>query len=308
MFGRFLQADAADLIDASEAGDQAKDAANEVIEKGYAIIPGAISRPHAQALITVFRRFEALNEPIFSRYRDRNGHYPPILNLHIALPAFADLFARNAPLIETLDLLFGRPATLYTSLFCESGSLHRGSPAFATRPDLMHFETTLYLELADDQNGCPEILEGGHRIAAPDRERMARRRYGSLDHMPTFVPELWAEYRDRVANEGLSQGLALRKLRVEAGDALICHPRTPHDDTRIVDKGRTRFSMVMHAIPIDTPVYPQNAFFNSRADPESAIKYDYQETGARKIVDQRPGGIGFGSAGSHPLAAFRGMG
>lgn len=308
MFGRFLQPDAADLIAASEAGDQARSASGDVVAKGYTIIPGAISQPHAQALITVFRRFEALNEPIFGRYRDRHGHYPPIRNLHTALPAFADLFARNTPLIETLDLLFGRPATLYTSLFYESGPLHRDAPVFATRPDHMHFRTMVYLEPADDRNGGPEILEGGHRIAEPDRERMARRRYGSLDTMPAFDPELWAEYQDRVANEGLSQGLARRKLRVEAGDALIRHPRLPHDDSRIVDKSRTRFALTMHAMAIDTPLYPPNAFFTPNADPPAGIDYEYQETGARKIVDQRPGGIRFGSAEPHPLTAFRGVG
>jgi ectoine hydroxylase-related dioxygenase (phytanoyl-CoA dioxygenase family) len=311
MFGRFLQADAADLIDATEASDQAKHAAGEVIEKGYTIIPGAISRPHAQALITVFRRFEALNAPIFDKYRDRNGHYPLIRNLHTALPAFADLFARNTPLIETLDLLFGRPATLHTSLFSESGSqqtLHRDSPVFATRPDYMHFGTTIYLESADEQNGCLELLEGGHRIAEPDRERMARRRYGSLDAMPPFDNEIWSEYQNRVVNEGLSQGLALRKLSVEAGDTVIWHPRMPHGDSRIVDKNRTRFSMAMHTIPIDTPVYQQNAFFNPKADLPTELRHDYQETGARKIIDQRSSGIGFGPVDTSPLTAFRGVG
>lgn len=311
MFGRFLEADAADLIDAAEAGDQAKHAASEVIGQGYTIISGAISRPHAQALITVFRRFEALNTPIFGRYRDRNGHYPPILNLHMALPAFADLFARNAPLLETLDLLFGRPATLHTAFFHESNAqqtLHRDSPLFATRPEHLHFGTMLCLEPVDDQNGCIEVLEGGHRITGPDRERMARRRYGSLDTIPEDDEDLRADYQDRVVNDGLSQGLTLRKLQLEAGDALIWHPQTPHGDGRILDKTRTRFAMVMHAIPIDTPVYRQNAFFNPKADLPTEISYAYQETGARKIIDQRPGGIGFGSAATHPLTAFRGLG
>jgi hypothetical protein len=311
MFGRFLQADAADLIDATEAGEQAKRAAGEVIGRGYTIIPGAISRPHAQALITVFRRFEALNDTIFARYRDRAGHYPPIRNLHTALPAFADLFARNMPLIETLDLLFGHPATLHSSLFHESGAQqtpHRDAPAFATRPDYLHFGATLYLEPADDQNGCIEILEGGHRIAEPDRERMARRRYGSLDNIPEVDEDFRAEYQDRIVNEGLSQGLTLRKLAVEAGDVLIWHPRTPHGGSHIIDKSRTCFAMTMYATPIDTPVYRQNAFFNPKADLPTETHYDYQDTGARKIVDQRPGGIGFGSASPIPLTAFHGVG
>jgi phytanoyl-CoA hydroxylase len=311
MFGRFLQANAAELIAAAEASDLARASAREVVEKGYTVIPGAVDPHQARALIAAFRRFEASNEPIFGQYRDSAGHYPRILNLHTALPEFADLFARNTALLETLDLLFGKPATLYTSLFYETGSqqaLHRDSPVFATRPEYMYFGTTVYLEPTDDHNGCLEVLEGGHRLAEPDRERMALRRYGSLENLPAFDNEFWVEYQNRVSNEGLSQGLGLRKLHVQTGDTLIWHPQTPHGGSRIEDRSRTRFSMVMHVIPVDTPVYHQNAFFNPNADLPTELRYQYQETGGRPIIDQRPNGIGFALDTPFPLSAFKGVG
>jgi ectoine hydroxylase-related dioxygenase (phytanoyl-CoA dioxygenase family) len=311
MFGRFLQPDAAALIRAATASDGAKAAACEVVEKGYTVIPGAVGPQQAADLIAAFRRFEATNDAIFGRYRDSAGHYPRILNLHTALLGMADLFARNQPLLETLDLLFGKPATLYTSLFYETGSqqaLHRDSPVFATRPEYMYFGTTVYLEPTDDQNGCLEVLEGGHRLAEPDRERMALRRYGSLQNLPAFDNDFWVEYQNRVANDGLSQGLGLRKLHVQTGDTLIWHPQTPHGGSRIEDRSRTRFSMVMHVIPVDTPVYHQNAFFNPRADLPTELRYQYQETGGRPIIDQRPNGIGFALDDPLPLAAFNGLG
>jgi ectoine hydroxylase-related dioxygenase (phytanoyl-CoA dioxygenase family) len=311
MFGRFLQPDAVALISAAAASDRAKAAACEVVEKGYTVIPGAIGLEQTAALIAAFRRFESANETIFARHRDPAGHYPRILNLHTALPEMADLFARNQPLLETLDLLFGKPSTLYTSLFYETGSqqaLHRDSPVFATRPEYMYFGTTVYLEPTDDQNGCLEVLEGGHRLAEPDRERMALRRYGSLENLPAFDNDFWVEYQNRVANEGLSQGLGLRKLHVQTGDTLIWHPQIPHGGSRIEDKGRTRFSMVMHVIPVDTPVYHQNAFFNPRADLPTELRYQYQETGGRPIIDQRPNGVGFALEDPLPLTMFNGVG
>jgi ectoine hydroxylase-related dioxygenase (phytanoyl-CoA dioxygenase family) len=172
----------------------------------------------------------------------------------------------------------------------------------------MYFGTTVYLEPTDDQNGCLKILEGGHRIAEPDRERMARRRYGSLENLPAFDNDFWVEYQDRVTNEGLSQGLGLRKLHVQTGDTLIWHPQTPHGGSRIEDKSRTRFSMVMHVIPIDTPVYHQNAFFNPKADFPTELRYQYQQTEGRQIIDQRPNGVGFGLDQTYPLSAFEGVG
>jgi ectoine hydroxylase-related dioxygenase (phytanoyl-CoA dioxygenase family) len=213
-------------------------------------------------------------------------------------------------LLDTLDLLFGTPATLYTSLFYETGSqqsLHRDSPVFATRPEYMYFGTTVYLEPTDDQNGCLEVLEGGHHMAEPDREAMALRRYGSLENIPAFDNDAWAEYQNRVANEGLAHGMGRRRLHVGAGDTLIWHPQMPHGGSPIADLTRTRFSMVMHVIPTDMPVYHQNAFFNPRADLPTILHYQYQETAGRPIVDQRPNGVTFGADGRHALGAFESL-
>ncbi len=116
------------------------------------------------------------------------------------------------------------------------------------------------------------------------------------------------EYQDTVAADGLAQGLAIRRLPLNAGDALIWHPQTPHGGSRIEDRSRTRFSIVMHVIPADVPVYHPDVFFNPRADFETRLYYPYQQTGGRAIVDQRPGGVGFGHEHSYPLSAFAPIG
>jgi hypothetical protein len=310
MLARFLQDNALEGIAAAPGRDGPKRCASHLVKRGHAVIPKAIAADQAQAAIAAFRAFEAANEPIFARHRDAHGHYPRILNLHTAIPELADLFARNRPLLDTLDLLFGSPATLYTSLFYETGSeqsLHRDSPVFATRPDYMYFGATVYLEPTDDDNGCLEVLDRGHLLPEPDRAAMAIRRYGSLDKIPPFDNDFWAEYQDMVRDQGLTAGLPVRKVPLGAGDALIWHPQTPHGGSPIRDRGRTRFSLVMHVIPADMPVYHQNVFFNPDADVPTRIDYHYQRIGDRAVVDQRPNGIGFGHTDVYPLAAFNGV-
>lgn len=307
MFGRFLQDNAVELIEAAEASAPSKHFAKEVVENGYTVIPGAISPEKAADMIAVFRRFEALNDPIFSKHRDHYGHYPRLVNLHNALPQMIDLFAHNQVFLETLDVLFGAPTALYTSLFYETGSqqpLHRDTPVFTTRPEYMYFGTTVYLEPTDDQNGCLEVLEGGHKMPELDREAMALRRYGTLENIPALDDEAWIEYQDTVTGQGKAQGMGVRKLHVQAGDTLIWHPQLPHGGSPIADKTRTRFSMVMHVTPMNVPVYHQNVFFNPKGEFSEKPHWQYYEVSGRGIVDQRPAGVGFGHETNYPVGDF----
>jgi ectoine hydroxylase-related dioxygenase (phytanoyl-CoA dioxygenase family) len=296
MLGRFLQPDAAALIEALDIDPAARARAREVVEDGYTVMKGAIPLDQCQAVIAGFRTLEQQNEALFAPSRNAQGHYPRIVNLHYALPELARLFTRNTILLDTLDALFGAPTSLYTSLFYEVGSqqpIHRDTPVFSTRPEYLYFGVTVYLEPADDENGCLEVLPGGHKIPELDREAMAIRRYGSLDAIPNFDNTMWKEYQNAVLAEGLARGLQRRKLHVGAGDTLIWHPQLPHGGTRIRDHSRTRFSFVMHVTPEGVPVYHQNVFFApSKPMPETA-SWGYDDVNGRKIAGHG-GGVSFG--------------
>jgi ectoine hydroxylase-related dioxygenase (phytanoyl-CoA dioxygenase family) len=296
MLGFFLRPDAADLISAMELDDQVKTHALEVIEKGYTVVRRAVPAKDCAQTIAAFRRFERANESIFAENRDANGHYPRIVNLHSAMPDLLPLFARNSVWLRVQDLLFGAPTALYTSLFYEVGSqqpLHRDTPVFSTRPEYLYFGSSVYLEPANDDNGCLELIEGGHKLPELDREAMALRRYGSLENIPNQDGDLWIEYRNAVVESGRQRGLEIKRLHVGTGDSLIWHPQLPHGGSAIKDSSRTRLSLVMHTTPVGVPVYHQNVFFHpSRAFPEKAA-WNYREFEGRKIADFGTG-ISFG--------------
>ena len=121
------------------------------------------------------------------RNRNPAGHYPRIGNLHAAMPELVPLFTRNPIWLQVQDVLFGAPTALDTSLFYEVGSeqsMHRDTPLFTTRPEYLYFGSTVYFEPTSDENGCLEVMEGGHLLPELDRGSIALRRFGSLDELP----------------------------------------------------------------------------------------------------------------------------
>lgn len=306
MPGLFLQPDAARIISAMTLPPLVRQHALEVVEKGYTLIKGAMSPEACAEAIADFRKFEAANEVIFAANRNENGHYARIVNLHTAMPDLLKLFTENKVWLAVQDVLFGAPTALYTSLFYEVGSqqpMHRDTPVFATRPEYLYFGTTVYLEPAGDDNGCLEVMEGGHRLEELDREAMALVRYGSMSKLPDLDDGIWNEYQESVVSQGLARGLTVKRLHAEPGDSLIWHPQLPHGGTPIVDRTRTRFSLVMHNTPVGVPVYHQRAFFNPDAKLPETAAWSYREVDGRQIADFRHG-VSFDHHNNYTLDQF----
>lgn len=306
MLGFFLQPGAANQIRDMEIDERIKTHAIEVIETGYTVVRSTIPEHLCLSIIDRFKQFAALNADIFDGHRLEHGHYPRIINLHAVLPELLPLFTRNEVWLAVQDLLFGGPTALYTSLFYEIGSqqpLHRDTPVFATRPEYLYFGTTVYLEAAGDENGCLEVLKGGHRIPQLDREKMALRRYGNLDNIPALDDDAWIEYQDTTVKLGRAMGMKTEKVYVGPGDSLIWHPQLPHGGSAIREMNRTRFSFVMHTTPVGVPVYHQQAFFNpSRPFPETA-PWNYIDFEGRKIVECSA--VSFNHQREYPASAFK---
>jgi ectoine hydroxylase-related dioxygenase (phytanoyl-CoA dioxygenase family) len=168
----------------------------------------------------------------------------------------------------------------------------------------MYFGTTVYLERSDDENGCLEVLAGGHKIPEPDREAMAVRHYGSLENIPSLDNAMWVDYQETIAAGGRAQGLAVKKVYAEAGDSLIWHPQLPHGGTAITDIQRTRFSFVMHTTPVGVPVYHQNVFFHPSGAFSEMAPWTYRDVDGRKIADIARE-VGFGHQRSYPIEQFK---
>jgi ectoine hydroxylase-related dioxygenase (phytanoyl-CoA dioxygenase family) len=305
--GLFLQPDAADRIAALPIPADVKHHALEVVQLGYTVIRRAVPSELCEKAIDDFRRLEAANESIFAENRNSAGHYPRIVNLHGVLPALMPLFTRNPTWLAVQDALFGAPTALYTSLFYEVGSqqpLHRDTPVFATRPEYLYFGTTVYLERADDENGCLQVMERGHTIGELDRETMARKHYGWFKRIPDTDNDLWVKYQGAVVDEGQRLGLPIKAIHVEAGDSLIWHPQLPHGGSAIRDPRRTRFSLVMHTTPVGVPVYHHPAFFQPRKRFSQQAAWQYYEVEGRSVADFRTV-ISFGHERRYPVPQFR---
>lgn len=234
------------------------------LDKGYAVIPGALPGELCDAIVERFRTFERVHADKLAPFRLADGHWPRLVNMHLAVPELFDLFSRNGPALKLQDFLWGAETVLYTSLFYERGSTqphHRDTPYFCTRPEYRYCGMWVALEDVDEDNGPLMALEGGHMVGELDRAAIARAVLGEGAPVPTDSPQLWDAYQAGVVKKCEALGLKTRTLPVAKGTTIIWHPQLPHGGAPIRDPRRTRFSFVMHATPEGAPVYHHHAFF-----------------------------------------------
>ncbi len=290
-----MQDNALEQILHSNLSEPAMRHASNIVALGYTVIPSVVSPEHARKVIAEFHRFYQQNATIFDQHRSERGVLPRFTNLHTAMPILTQLFTRNKLLLEVQDFLFGRPTSLYTSLYYERGSeqpAHRDTPVFCTRPEYNYFGNTVYLDGAGENNGCLEVLAGGHLVGELDREAIAIARHGSLDGLPQLDGNTWDDYQKGVVDRCKKRGLRAVKLYMNPGDCVIWHPQLPHGGTPIRDISMTRNSFVFHTAPVGARVYHQNVFFHpSKAFPEMA-EWKQQIIEGRAVVHHP--GIAFG--------------
>lgn len=279
--------------------------AQSMIDNGFSIIRGGISRDRCEQLIARFRLFADANPDKFQKFLDKDGHYPRIVNLHVAMPELFELFATNRLAYRVQQALWDATPCLYTSLFYERGSAqppHRDTPLFATRPEYFYFGVWTALEDATPANGALQVYRGGHKLPELDREAIAMRLFGSLDNIPAMSNDLWMEYQGQVDQQCKDAGLELQSLYVNAGDTIIWHPQLPHGGGPIADMTKSRFSLVMHTTPVGAPVFHQDRFFNPRGDAPLDAPWQYEQAaGAYRVIHDR---VDFDHKESFAVAEF----
>ena len=286
--------------------DQIRTYAESFLRDGYVIIPNSIPVEQCDATLIAFRRLEASNAELFKPHLDLDRHYPRIVNLHLVLPELRQLFSQSVMALAVQDFLFGAETVLYTSLFYERGSaqdLHRDTPYFCTRPEYRYFGMWVALEDVDEDNGPLIVMQGGHKMPELDREALAAELFGSAEAAPAQSDELWVAYQNRVASAGRDQGLAVRTMPVKKGSTIIWHPQLPHGGAPIRDLNRTRFSLVMHTTPMNTPVYHQDAFFNPSRPYPTVPSWSYARENGRRFA--RHSTVSFNHQTNHAVEEFR---
>lgn len=257
------------------------------LDNGYAVIPDALPAETCDALVARFRAFERANDDKLAPFRSEHGHYPRLINIHLAVQELFDAFSQNKQALALQDFLFGGETCLYTSLFYERGSaqpIHRDTPYFCTRPEYRYFGMWVALEDVDEDNGPLMVMEGGHLLGELDRQAIARETLGEDVPPPPESPELWNAYQDAVNKRGEALGLKVRTLPVAKGATILWHPQLPHGGAPIRDIKRTRFSFVMHTTPVGMPVYHAQAFFAPNAPFPGRAPWSYAVKDGRRYA------------------------
>jgi phytanoyl-CoA hydroxylase len=275
------------------------------LEHGYVVLKGSVP---ADVISEARKEFYAHREKYivdYTKHADTNGFQRRVVNLHMALDGFKELFSKNRKALAIQDYLFQKPSVCFTSLTFESGSeqaMHRDSPYFTTRPEYYYLGVWVALEPVDEKNGALMVYDGGHLLHEPDRFEIYSRHYKSGDVFNQYDPRLWDDYQAAVAAQCETHGLERRVVPMEPGDTLIWHPHLPHGGSPILEKHRSRLSMVNHVIPHDTPVSGMDVFYGHRPSPENA-NYSYIDFGGRKFLHHV--NVEFAHADPHPADEYR---
>lgn len=275
-----------------------RQAALEFIDDGFTVLKGSLTPETCDRARSAFEGWCSRNASHVDGYRDKDGHFPRIINLHEVLPELRDVFTLNQRALDLQDYLFGYPVTLYTTLFYERGSgqsTHRDIPYFCTKPLGFYFGMWTALETVDLENGPLEVVPGGHKIVGSEPESIAQKYYADLDKIDPYDSRLWDDYQAEINALCKSKGLTSKPVPVSKGDTILWHPLLPHGGASIVDFKRTRYSLVMHTTPENVPVFHQDVFFNYHKPVPSNVRWTYRTINDRRIAFHNGVSIGHGA-------------
>jgi ectoine hydroxylase-related dioxygenase (phytanoyl-CoA dioxygenase family) len=278
---------------------------NTLLTEGVTVIPNLFSDGFIDDLKTKVKIFIDKNEKIFLKHRDADGHYPRVINMHLAMPELLNVFTDNPVALGVQDAFFFGESSVYTTLYYERGSaqpIHRDTPYFCTRPEYRYLGVWVALEDSTSENGCLEVIRRGHLVPELKREEMALKHYATLDEVPSSSTTLWDAYQTTVLQTCLEQGLTVEKVEVKAGETVIWHPQLPHGGSAINNILKSRHSLVLHVTPVGTPVYHQDVFFNPKKVVSDKCKWDYVKYKDRSYAHHFF--VDFGHTDPHPPSSF----
>ena len=264
-------ADANERLSRTACSDIVRQALSDLMTTGIAIIPQNLSGEACDKILADFRAYCA-EHPVHADFCDEHGLHDRLANLPL-YSAAARQVALNRTVLEVVETAFGKPADIVGSLYFERGSgqnIHRDTPAFYTIPLNNYFGVWHALEDIHPDSGVLTYYEGGHHVA-PDRE------YVGSNKMESYFTE--------VESACLSHGLPKRKVVAKKGDTIIWHPELPHGGSEIIDKSKSRRSIVYHYKKTGLPIYGTAAFFGDQGRLSQKDKFRYKDIGGRKYVD-----------------------
>ncbi|CAN5375314.1 hypothetical protein BH10PSE1_BH10PSE1_11080 [soil metagenome] len=263
----------------------------DLIEIGFAVLPGVQDLADVAQTNADYDRWLADNREEADRHQDAAGRQFRLTNFHMASDAAMRL-AKNAEIMRVLDFLFGREASVHTSLtfqYSTMQQLHRDAPYFHTFPESQFVGVWTALQDVDPDSGPLSYVPGSHRF--------------SIDQHAYYRDAL-AQYGDREIAAGAALGRYQEEVRVRgetmaprsygllrAGDVAIWHPQLIHGGSDALRPELMRRSMVVHCCPRDTHVYVNDVFVAHDSSEPPLPYYEQDESHGRAHSDFRTPGF-----------------
>ncbi|RDS83489.1 phytanoyl-CoA dioxygenase family protein [Dyella psychrodurans] len=244
------------------------------MEHGFVVIPKALDASCCERALDAMEAFKRKHQAAVTPNADEFGHLYRVVNTHLAIDSLADAFVESRAALTVADRYFGRPTSLYTTLYYERGSeqgLHRDTPYFCTKPADQYLGMWLALDDVDADNGPLRVVPGSHRLPAIDVEALARELFPHQTEIPAISDVAFSRYQAEVQRLSDEHKLVAEDVHVRRGDVIIWHPSMFHGGAPHHAKERSRRSLVMHVTPRGMPVYQMDVFLQpSKPVPERA--------------------------------------
>ena len=238
--------------------------AESFLKNGFVIIRRAIDSQLVLETNIQIDAFLAKNSYLLSSNELLvDGMLHRVVNLHFCIASLQKIFCESMRVASEIVDSFGR-ATLYTSLFFESGSeqeLHRDTPYFYSGGSGGYMGAWVALDDVDENNGALIAVEGSHKIPEPDLE-VLKNLFHPNEEVPNSSTPLFNAYNDALRMAAKDLGLKITTCSVKKGDMVLWNPSTLHGGLPHLDKSRSRRSFVMHITPENQPIKQMDYFFN----------------------------------------------
>jgi ectoine hydroxylase-related dioxygenase (phytanoyl-CoA dioxygenase family) len=224
------------------------------------------------------------------KHRDPEGRQFRLTNFHLASDAAMRL-AKNPEIMRILDFIFGREATVHTSLTFQYSTmqwLHRDAPYFHTFPAGQFVGVWTALQDIDPKSGPLSYVPGSHRKIF-DQHAYYNEALSRTGDPAQARAEALSRYQNEVNVFG--ETLAPRTYAVlRTGDVGLWHPELIHGGSPAENPRLKRHSMVVHCCPSDVSVFVDDVFLRHQSPDPPAPYYGYSESYGRKHSEfGRPG-------------------
>jgi len=247
-------------------------------EDGYVVIDGACVSEAHNALCQI-GQITKLNGTLFPPDNDF-ACLDRVVNLHLIAKTLIECLGACQAVMNIQHDFFLESPTIHTSIFFRHGSrqaIHVDSPYFTTVPYGRYLGCWIALEDATVENGCLQVIPGGHRSGILDPKDFIRDSGIDPSTIDSIDQRIWESWQSE--NSKLWGDIEPIPIEVAAGSIIIWHPSLPHGGFPVPNSKTfppTRQSVVFHTTPANQAVYHLNSFFNPQLQKESLLPSEYK--------------------------------